>query len=96
MRSVYLVCYDICDDRRLRKVYKTMRGAGDHIQYSVFRCELSRKERVELIARLERLIDHAEDQVLIVDLGPAEGRAGGCVEAVGKPYAPLLRRAIIV
>lgn len=30
MRNTFLVCYDICDDRRLAKVYKTMRGFGDH------------------------------------------------------------------
>ena len=26
MRTSYLVCYDICDDKRLRKVFQTMRG----------------------------------------------------------------------
>ena len=26
MRNTFLVCYDICDDRRLAKVHKTMRG----------------------------------------------------------------------
>jgi len=26
MRQSYLVCYDIADDKRLRKVFKTMRG----------------------------------------------------------------------
>ena len=31
MRQSYLVCYDICDDKRLRKVFQTMRGYGDHL-----------------------------------------------------------------
>jgi hypothetical protein len=26
-RNTFLVCYDICDDRRLARVYKTMRGS---------------------------------------------------------------------
>jgi len=44
MRSVYLVCYDVADDKRLRKTYKKMRGFGDPVQYSVFRCELRRRK----------------------------------------------------
>lgn len=38
MRSTYLVCYDICNDKRLRKVFQVVRGYGDHLQYSVFEC----------------------------------------------------------
>lgn len=96
MRNVYLVCYDVCDDKRLRKVYKTMRGFGDHLQLSVFRCELSPRERVEMLAALNPLIDHDQDQVLIVDIGPAQGRAGLVFEAIGKPYTAPERVAIIV
>src|SRR5579871_4339658 len=36
MRQSYLVCYDISDDKRLRKVFKTMRGyAGEGFDDSV-------------------------------------------------------------
>jgi hypothetical protein len=31
MRTSYLVCYDICDDKRLRKVFQLMRAFGDHL-----------------------------------------------------------------
>ena len=96
MRSVYLVTYDISDDRRLRKVYKAMRGVGDHVQYSVFQCELSPRQVIELIADLETIIHHGEDQVLIVDLGPADGRAASCIQSVGRPFSPLRRRALIL
>jgi CRISPR-associated protein Cas2 len=41
MRSVYLVCYDVADDKRLRPVYQTLVGAGDPLQYAVFRCALA-------------------------------------------------------
>src|ERR1039458_4021608 len=44
MRFSYLICYDICDDKRLRKVFQTMRGFGDHLQFSVF--ERSEERRV--------------------------------------------------
>lgn len=96
MRSVYLVCYDVSDDRRLRRVFKTMRGWGDHLQYSVFRCELSRRELQELLAALDQEIHHSEDQVLLVDLGPADGRAATCIRALGRPYVAPERHAIIL
>jgi CRISPR-associated protein Cas2 len=70
--KVYLVCYDICDDGRLRKVYKLMRGYGDHLQYSVFRCVLSDIQMATLKSRLDPLLKHDEDQVLVVPLGSVE------------------------
>lgn len=44
MRNSFIVCYDICDPKRLAKVFKTMRAWGDHLQYSVFECQLSRTD----------------------------------------------------
>lgn len=96
MRNVFLVCYDVSNDKRLKRVYKTMRGYGDHLQFSVFRCELSAKERAEMIADLSSLIAHDEDQVLIIDIGPADGRANLVFEAIGKAYVAPERHAIIV
>jgi len=54
MRQTYVVAYDISDPKRLRKVYKTMRGYGEHVQLSVFRCELTEMERLELRGKLGR------------------------------------------
>jgi CRISPR-associated protein Cas2 len=96
VRSVVFVSYDICDDRRLRRVYKLMRGVGEHIQYSVFRCELSSRERMQLMADLDALIDHGSDQVLFIDAGPADGRGADCVASVGRPFVTIERRAVIV
>ena len=50
MRTSYLVSYDICDDKRLRKVFQTMRGYGDHLQYSVFQCQLTAADRYPSVA----------------------------------------------
>jgi hypothetical protein len=33
--------HGISDEKRLRKVFKAMRGYGDHLQYSVFECQLT-------------------------------------------------------
>jgi CRISPR-associated protein Cas2 len=96
MRTVYLVCYDVCNDKRLKRVYKAMRGYGDHLQLSVFRCELSDRERAEMIAELSPLIAHDQDQVLIIDIGPADGRGGLVFQSIGKTYVAPERHAVIV
>lgn len=92
----YVVSYDISEQKRLRKVFNTMRGYGDHIQLSVFICELSDKDRVLMIEALDRVIHHNEDQVLILDLGPAEGRGLECIESLGRAFTYPERHAIIV
>src|ERR1039458_7005264 len=74
MRTTYLVCYDIADDKRLRKVFKTCSNFGDHLQFSVFECDLNPSEKIELESALTEIINHDEDQVIFVGLGPAEGR----------------------
>lgn len=48
MRTTYLVCYDITDDKRLRRVFKTCRNFGEHLQFSVFECDLNPTEKIEL------------------------------------------------
>jgi CRISPR-associated protein Cas2 len=96
VRNIYVVCYDISDDRRRSRVYKTLRGFGDHIQFSVFRCELSPRERIELIAAVSPLINQDEDQVLLVDVGPSDGRGAIVFQALGRGYVPPQRYAIVV
>jgi CRISPR-associated protein Cas2 len=63
MRNSYLVCYDISDDKRLRKVFQEMRRWGDHLQYSVFECQLRDSDLVRLRAELSKIIHHHDDQV---------------------------------
>ncbi len=96
MRQTYVVTYDIAHATRLRIVYRVMRGFGDHIQLSVFRCDLSARELVELRVLLAEVIHRDEDQVLFVDLGPADGRALTCIESMGKSYTAPERCAIVV
>jgi CRISPR-associated protein Cas2 len=87
-RQVFVVTYDVAHPKRLRAVYRTMRAWGRHLQLSVFQCELTRMELVELRAALGRIIHHKEDQVLFVDMGPADGRGRTSIEALGRPYVP--------
>ncbi|HCC32386.1 MAG TPA: CRISPR-associated endonuclease Cas2 [Clostridiales bacterium] len=97
MRNRYLVSYDISDPKRLARVFRKMRGFGEAVQYSVFLCSLSPQERVILLAALSELINHKEDRVMIVDLGPAGGRGQECMEFLGRSIpAPEARVAVIV
>lgn len=85
-RRTFLVCYDIADDRRLKKVFKICKNHGTHLQYSVFECDLNPRELVQLQRQLKEVIKHDEDQVLFVDLGPAEGRGERLITSLGIPY----------
>ncbi|HLV67401.1 MAG TPA: CRISPR-associated endonuclease Cas2 [Polyangiaceae bacterium] len=96
MRHMYVVTYDICDPRRLRKVYKLMLGWGDHIQLSVFQCELSPRELIQLRSELAEILRPTEDQVLFVDLGLVEGRGSGAITSLGRPYSDPERLAVVV
>ena len=96
MRTSYLVCYDICDDKRLRKVFQIMRGYGDHLQYSVFECQLTQMDMVKMRRELGGVVNRDEDQVLFVNLGPAEGRGDRVITALGKPYTRVDAPCIVV
>jgi CRISPR-associated protein Cas2 len=89
MRTTYLVCYDIANDKRLRRVFKTCKNYGDHLQFSVFECDLSLMEKVKFERELGEIIHHMEDQVLFVSLGPSEGRGERVITALGTPYVQM-------
>jgi CRISPR-associated protein Cas2 len=67
-----LVCYDICEPSRLRRVHRVVRDFGRPLQYSVFACRLSAVQQADLEARLLEEIDQTVDQVMLVDLGPVD------------------------
>jgi CRISPR-associated protein Cas2 len=95
MRNTFLVCYDISNDLRLRRVHKTMRGFGDHLQYSIFECQFTATDLVRCRHALSQIIHHKQDQVLFVDLGPVEGRGDRVITALGQPYVPFDSPCII-
>jgi len=95
MRNRYVVTYDVRDAKRLRRTHTKMNGFGDPLQYSVFVCELSAKERVLLKEALTDIIDAKEDQILIIDLGPVEGRGSNAMQALGRQALPKRREVVI-
>lgn len=86
MRHTYIVAYDITEPKRLRKVFRVCQDYGNHLQYSVFECDLSVKEKVELETKLKAIIHQENDQVLFIELGPAESRGDRQITALGQAY----------
>ncbi len=96
MPQRYIVTYDVCEAKRLRKVFKVLKGFGKHIQYSVFRCDLARIDLVRLTVALQEVINAKEDQVLFIDIGPADGRSIEAVQSLGRTYSVQENGPVIV
>lgn len=97
MRHRYLVAYDVSNAKRLRRVHKKMCGFGESLQYSVFQCALSDVELTLMREAIGAIINHAEDRVMIVDIGPLDGRAASAFQFMGVQWhAPAEVSAIIV
>jgi CRISPR-associated protein Cas2 len=87
VRRSYLVAYDVTDDKRRARVFTALRGFGDHIQFSVFECQMDASELARCRHVLGTHIHHRDDQVLFVDLGPAESRGDRVITALGRAYS---------
>ncbi|HTV47687.1 MAG TPA: CRISPR-associated endonuclease Cas2 [Phycisphaerae bacterium] len=84
MRRCFLVCYDIRDPKRWRRVFKAMKGFGEHWQYSVFFCVLKDIDRVRMQTALEEELNLKDDQAIILDLGPDEEAARESATVLGE------------
>ena len=70
----YVVCYDITEPKRWRRVFKMLHGYGRRLQYSIFRCRLTLRQMERLRWELEKILTD-EDRLLILSLcEPCERR----------------------
>lgn len=95
MRNRFIATYDVSDPKRLHKVAKKPEGFGDRLQYSVFACDLSKKEAVLLKAALMEAINEKEDRALIIDIGPVSGRGGTTLTTLGRQANPPTREVLV-
>jgi CRISPR-associated protein Cas2 len=72
-----------------------MQGYGEWMQLSVFQCRLTRMRVLRLEEALHKIVNHDEDHILFVDLGPAD-MVKPKVQSIGKPFAPVEHKAVIV
>ena len=96
MRRAFLICYDICDDRRLRRVFKICKGYGEHWQFSIFFAVLKPIDRVRLQSELEEEMNLAEDQCLIIDLGENIDQARDRAAVIGVPLGEQPRVMVVI
>jgi len=75
-KTCYIVAYDIPNDRRRTKIHKVLTGFGTWTQYSLFECFLSKKEFIQLKAKLAKHIEDTQDSVRFYPL------CANCVDRV--------------
>lgn len=92
---LFLVTYDISNQKTWRAVFRLMKGYGEWVQLSVFQCRLSRRRHAEMIATLDEIISHVTDHVLIMDLGIAD-EVDPRVSSLGKTFDAIERKPVIV
>lgn len=69
---LWVVCYDIPENRRRAKIAKVMEGYGRRVQYSVFECDISEEKREKLEKALSRLLAEDEDRLRMYPLNQAD------------------------
>jgi hypothetical protein len=54
------------------------------------------RERIAMIASVHLLLEHQEDQILLIDFGPVDGRAATCINAIGHRYLAPDRSVVVI
>ncbi len=96
MRRCYLVTYDISDQKRWRRIFRAMKGYGEHWQYSVFFCVLKEIDRVRMQSELEAELNLKADQCIIIDLGADEQSARDAVAVLGESLPKMQSGMVVV
>lgn len=92
---VYIVCYDIRDPKRWRRVFRLMKGYGEWVQLSVFQCRHGAKRHAEMQELLDGIIKNDEDHIVIVDVGAAD-KVRLRFRSLGKPFDLMERGPVVV
>src|SRR5437016_12162001 len=61
----YVVAYDIPDDKRRTKVHKVLKGFGQWTEFSLFECFLTKKELLQMRAKLSEHLDSRTNRLRI-------------------------------
>jgi CRISPR-associated protein Cas2 len=69
---MWIVSYDIPNDKRRRRVAKVLEGYGRRAQYSVFECDIDKDKCEKLEKLLKREIDPTEDDIRFYPMNRAD------------------------
>ena len=87
-RRRFLVTYDVADPKRVKATHRAMRDFGEHVQFSVFLCELNAREFLQMEHRLHKILNQRQDQALIFDLGKATEERLDSIQSIGRDFTP--------
>ncbi|GAB4171994.1 MAG: hypothetical protein Kow00108_06530 [Calditrichia bacterium] len=65
---IYLICYDIADPTRLRKVAKVLENNGLRVQKSFFQCDIDETRLEKISKEIKCIIRKKEDSFFIYPL----------------------------
>lgn len=65
---LFLISYDIPDNKRRTKLAKILEDYGERVQYSVFECRLTAKQIAKLTQELKGVLVEKEDSIRIYRL----------------------------
>ncbi len=65
---LWVVSYDIADDKRRNKLAKLLLSYGERVQYSVFEFKLKEKELNSMLKQIAKEIDKEADSVRVYRL----------------------------
>ncbi|MCP4538877.1 MAG: CRISPR-associated endonuclease Cas2 [Chloroflexi bacterium] len=69
-RSLYIIAYDIPNDKRRTKIARVLEGHGTRVQYSVFESQLTNNQFTALWKELGELVQAKEDSLRAYRLCP--------------------------
>lgn len=52
-----VISYDVADDKRRGRIFKTLKNFGQWMPYSVFECDLEKIQFLKLKDRLDRMVE---------------------------------------
>jgi len=90
---LYVVIYDISDDKRRRRVFDLLEGYGRRVQFSAFECVLSDAKFLELQKRLRKVVKIGDDSVRFY---PISRHTLGQVVVWGDPPLTPSPRSVVV
>ncbi|ADL12358.1 CRISPR-associated endonuclease Cas2 [Acetohalobium arabaticum] len=87
-----VISYDISEDKRRNRIFKILKDFGTWIQYSVFECELEKKDYLKLRDRLQKVLDEDEDNIRFYFLC---SKCEDEIERIGSESSPAQQSIII-
>ena len=66
MKQSAIIAYDIVDNKKRRKVFRCLQNWKLSSQYSVFECQLNKRQSEELLLQLCDMIDLQQDKLLFI------------------------------